>query len=218
MAQRAKTKQKPRFSKKKIVLVVLGVLVLSFGGYFAVRAYIHHRQTEATYKVDKVRFAATEKDMDAAYAAIVKTAGKPYQTGKTHVCSYGALKFARGPLSCGIAYQMIYGIEDMESGKSLTGTIYAIFNGNYGFTQGSYRVPDQLSQAQTRFSAALNNPYGYECELNYEIWSKANFNSFVAEADGYKHYEGTSPNLAVYSFGCNHYVPKALYPIDKSTE
>lgn len=213
----AKKKQKPapsRISRKKTIWIVVAALLITLICFFGIRALIHHQQTEAAYKVDKVRFAATEKDLNTAYDAIVAKLGKPYETGHSHVCAYGALEYARGTLNCAIAYQMIYGTKSVANGKALTIAMYNSIRGQYGFSADVFQIPSQTDQIKETFSADFTGTNGMGCSIDYTIWSKQDFNGVVAKAHGYKTYTGQSPKVAVYSFGCNRDVLKALYKIE----
>jgi hypothetical protein len=211
----AKKQQKKTWPRKKIIKRVLLVLLVALVGFLVVRTVVHYFQTEARYRQDKVRFAETEKDLDRAYNAIVATVGKPYQTKKTHVCSYGALKFSRGPLSCAVAYQLIYGTENTETGKQLTAAIYSTVRSEFNFkVEDAYQSPHLFENVKSSFTAEFDHGYKFDCGLDYSLRDRQWFNETTSEAYDYKEYTGAMPNVAEYSLGCNKYTPKALYPIE----
>lgn len=213
----AKKKQPPTRPRKKIILIISAVAVLVLICFFGIRAFVHHQQTEATYQRDKVRFATTEKDMDSAYAAIVKTVGKPYETKKTKGCGYGALKYARGPLSCGISYAFSYETNSRADSKQIGQKMLKVVNRNYGFSNGepNYGI-SELARESGQYIEYLKNSDGMSCELNFDTYDKEMFNSMY-DLDGLVR-DARSNVVSVVSIGCNDYTPKPFYKLDKSTE
>lgn len=214
--KKSKKIKKPATNKQKwlnLLKIVLLIVVLYFSG----RTVLHYVQTQITYRQDKVRFAQTESDMNDAYNAIVKAVGKPYETKISKGCAYGALKYARGPLGCGIGYSLIYGTESTDTGRALTNGIFSSIDGKFGFSSARNTTPYNMTDIQNAFTADYSSRNKLACELNYYLWSKKDFNEIVAKADTYKTYTSNDDKVAVYSFGCNRDVPRAIYNIESST-
>lgn len=216
----AKKKQKPapsRISRKKTIWIVVAALLITLICFFGIRALIHHQQTEAAYKVDKVRFAATEKDLNTAYDAIVAKLGKPYETRINKGCSYGALKYARGPLSCGYGYTFSYGVSSRTEGKVIGDKIIGLLNGNYNFSKGVVDYgSSELAIESGQYVVYLHNTYGLSCEIKHDVYAKKDFNGYY-NLDGLKQDANTS-FISVSNVSCNGYTPKPLYMLDKSIE
>jgi hypothetical protein len=189
-----------------VVLVVVGV-----------RFTVHYFQTQAAYNRDKVVFALTEQDLDNARDAIVAKLGEPYQVKKTHVCSYVALKFARGPLGCAVAVHLVYGVKDEESGKEMLRSMMdSIVNKNH-FQDVNYSSPSNFDKVQESYNADFRSSRGTSCQMMYSVDDLQFFNRVVTQVDKFKPFNGSSPFVAQYSIGCNKYVPRALYEIDKDS-
>ena len=219
-------KKKPTTSPwrlwKKKQYIWLAVFVVLFGlvCYFSGRTYLRHQHTEAVYQQDKIRFAGAEKDMAAAYSAVVTSVGQPYETKITKGCGYGALKFARGPLSCGISYDYSYGTNSRADSKILGQKILAVINATPGFSNShiSYGNGD-YAQEGGQYTEDFQDSNGLDCELVFNPYDGDSYNSAVRLSRF-----GEQSKLITTSFApmtrlvCNRYTPKALYPIDKRTE
>lgn len=196
-----------------LLKVVIAVVVLFFAG----RTAYNFVRTQITYRQDKERFAETEKDMQSAYNAIVAKVGKPYETKVSKGCSYGALKFQRGPLSCGIGYNLVFGAENPNLARSTVLDVFDTTNGMFGFREAEYTIPSDRDKITNSFTAYFDNRNNMSCSIDYNLWSKEKFNNVIGPAEASRSIN-TSPYVILYSFGCNRDTPKAVYAIDNTPE
>lgn len=197
-------------TKRKISIVFLGAMIL-VAGLLVYRATVHHAQTEKQFKQDKVRFAQTEKDMADAYAAIVQTAGQPYETKLSKGCAYGALKYARGPLGCMITRIVAYDANSMSESKIQGERVLATINGHYGFAKGEphFGLSD-LNQQSGQFTLYLDDVNELGCSLTHDTYSLDEYNSFGKNLSSLQR-NYIAPYVSVYSLRCDRNVPKAIY-------
>jgi hypothetical protein len=214
MSKVPKSKPKQKITtKRKISLIFLGIGVL-VAGLLVFRATVHHEQTEKQFKQDKVRFAQTEKDMADAYAAIVQTAGQPYETKITKGCGYGALKYARGTLNCGIGYSVTYGILDVSGGKEMTLRILDAVSNVKGYVLQN-TIPYEKVNLVDVLEADLISPNAMSCTFNYDIYNKDTYNNNIISI---KNKKTSSAMVAVYGFICNGGAAKPLYPLSNTNK
>lgn len=192
-----------------LVLVVLVIVGIRFS--------IHYTQTQIAYKHDKVVFAQTEQDLDNARDAIIAKVGEPYQIKKTHVCSYVALKFARGPLGCAVAVHLVYGVQDESRGREMLQTMMNNLNETYHFEYVYDASPSQIVDVKSSYMASFQNSRNMDCQMMYSVDDVQFFNRVITQVNEYKTYSGSSPFVAQYSIACNKRTPRALYEIDKDS-
>lgn len=202
-----------------MVFGVLAAVVLGLVAYFAILAVMHQRQAKRQFALDKVRYAQTEKDMAAAYAAVVKAVGQPYEMNSGKGCSYGNLKYARGPLGCGIAYEFTYQVADAENGIKLAHSIQATIKSfkitQYPTSQDSAPTVD-LATGNNSLSYSYDSLPGMGCELSYLLNSSNEYNRYIQLSTLPLKRDITENYAAYFTFSCTGGAVKALYPISKS--
>ncbi len=87
------------------------VIVLIIAGYF-VYQYV------AT-QINKRDFIQARAAIDAVYVDIVAKVGQPDNSKRTNDCSRPSEEFEQGPLSCSVATDFIYGVDNEEQANQL---------------------------------------------------------------------------------------------------
>ncbi|MEO6760778.1 MAG: hypothetical protein ABI220_00160 [Candidatus Saccharimonadales bacterium] len=202
-------------SKKKYIIYGVIVVVAFLAAAFFIRTYQHDRLVDKQFAADKIRFAQTENDMADAYAAIVKSAGQPYETSVTRGCAYGALKFARGPLGCMINYGFAYSVNNSSEGKINGQLVHGIIDGHFGFSKGStmYGIAE-LAQQAGEYGDFLDSIHGLGCTLDHNTYAPDDYNSFGRVSSGL--HKDTTTYMSTFYFLCEKNTPRAIYEIQKS--
>ncbi len=87
MAKKPTSKQRYRISKHTL-FVAGGVVVVLLAGFLIYKDVARRIHDQQVYEQDKVRFAKTEQDMNAAFDAIEAKIGKPFDRKTSRGCSY----------------------------------------------------------------------------------------------------------------------------------
>lgn len=209
-------KQLPKSNHNMRTYKSLGIVIAIFAVPFFVFGAIHIVQINAQFSKDKKNFAQVEKNMAAALSSISQAAGQPYEIKTEKGCGYGALKFARGPLGCTIAYTFAFSVSNPEESRQNGELVYRAIAGKFGFSEGfiSYGL-SSLSEESGQFEFHTSSN-GLGCDLRHDPYTAADYNIFGRQTIRLQ--RNTATYMSSYSFECTRTVPRALYTIEKSTE
>ncbi len=102
----------------KVLTVLIAISVLAFG----VLAY-----EKITLEQNRRAFIDARKAIDIVYVDIVKQVGQPDNFRRSNTCSRPSMEFQRGPLSCDVSTDFIYGVSNKEEADQLKAKIQAVF-------------------------------------------------------------------------------------------
>lgn len=190
-------------------LAIVGVIVLVAA---AGAAFIWHRHQadeaakNRVFQVDKAKFAQLEPEMQTAYDAMIAAAGKPDKHGESKNCSHVSLKYAQGQLNCGIAYNFIYGVDDIGQAYDLSAKLNGVLDGGGIFKLDKASSVDALDLKSNRTQTIrmkANEPTQSNCEFAFT------FNTSSLEL-----YKGIDHKYVNdFFFTCNRDTAKPVYTL-----
>ncbi|MEO6760777.1 MAG: hypothetical protein ABI220_00155 [Candidatus Saccharimonadales bacterium] len=203
-------------SKKKYIIYGLIIIVALLAAAFFIRTYRHDKLVDKQFAADKIRFAQTENDMADAYAAIVSSAGQPYETSVTRGCAYGALKFARGPLGCTVTYAFSYSVDSLSESADNGRLAFEIIDGKFGFSKGSlHNGISEIAQQGGVYFSFLDSIHKLGCSFDHDTYEPSDYNSFGKPSSLHK---DATIYMSTYIFECERDTPRAVYFIYKAAE
>lgn len=197
--------------KTKIFLILLGLVVLLLAGF---ELYAKQQRAQEAFEQDKVRFTQINKQLATTYAAISNKIGKPDTVSIERGCAYGALKYARGDLNCGIGYKFAYGVHSEAAADQQAKILYLVVKRDPAYKIGYSEVnnPDDVNGG---FFARFIDNNEAACDLKYFNSTGDEFNG--VDGPGYNLRPVDAPYVAEYWFGCTSGVTKAVYQIEKNS-
>lgn len=106
----AKPASAKNWVKSHRLLSVLVLVLLILGGFLVYRQY--------SIAQERQRFEQARASIDELYTEIVATAGEPDKSERSQSCGYASRKFDRGPRSCSVRVQFVYGVTSNEDASN----------------------------------------------------------------------------------------------------
>jgi len=191
-----------------IIVGVLVVLVVVLAGFLWQRHRADAARQEQAFQADKAQFARLEAEMKSAYTAMLAVAGQPLKHGDDKSCTRATAQPHKGQLTCNVAYNFIYGVDDVNQAYDLSAKLSAaVTAGGFAVKSSSstFASLDKTTSKTQTIRMPLNDPTKSTCEFALA------FNT--SRLDLYKGID--KPFVADYFFTCNRSAAKPVYTLAK---
>jgi hypothetical protein len=206
-----KTKKKLSWLKnpKNRPQVVLIVLVILGGGYFAYQSYAKWQ--------DKHKFEQAQASINELYSEIVTKVGQPGISRSKYSCRYASLKYSRGPLSCGFESQFAYRVDRggvqanivVTAANEIVSKDLNFINYKVGaISDLPFKPFSEFTGVQSTSLTFIEKKTSLACSLkfNYFPYSDGDVSQFVTSASG-------KVNLSA-QIGCGGYSKGKYYQLE----
>ncbi|HVU59877.1 MAG TPA: hypothetical protein VHC98_03505 [Candidatus Saccharimonadales bacterium] len=204
-----------RARRFRLLVGVLAVSLVLLAGCIAYLVHTNSVRSARELAENKARFTAAEHDLAAAYTSVVQAAGQPYEVHTLKACSYGSVKYDRGPLGCTIAYKFSYPAPNHEAGATSGQTVLSAVNGKHGLSIGSVHVwLDSLNQPSGDYDVFLDDEHGLGCSLTHNTYAADEYNLDIITSTPRLTKRANASFMSSFSLECERDIPQAVYPIE----
>lgn len=204
-----------RARRFRLLVGGLAVSLMLLAGCIAYLVHTNSVRSARELAENKARFTAAEHDLAAAYTTVVQAAGQPYEVHTLKACSYGSVKYDRGPLGCTIAYVFSYSVDSRKAGAANGQVVLAALDSKVGIDKSSAQYGlAQFDKEGGTYTVYSDEGNGLGCSFDHETETADEYNIDILASTPRFDKKASSPFMSQFSLECERDIPQAVYPIE----